>query len=101
MPFTFRRLGPTTIVNDKNSHAYPRETVKVLANGNYVVTWETYIVDEADDNSWHRYQDVIQRVFDQNGNPIGTETLINEPKDGINSEPIVTPLPDGRYLEAD
>jgi len=98
MPFTVQRLSPAIIVNDQNSNVYPGETVTVLANGNYVVTWSTYAVDEYDENGWHRYQDVIQRVFDQNGNPIGTEVLINEPKDGINREPIVTALPDGRYV---
>lgn len=98
MPFGITRIKPELLINDEGPGIYGSPEITALADGGYVISWETYIVDTFENDIWKRNKDIRQRVFDANGNPLGPETPINEPESGIHGRPLLKPFPSGGYV---
>jgi Ca2+-binding RTX toxin-like protein len=98
MPFTVTHIEPVTVVNDGLMYYSGLPSVTLLEGGGYVVAWKTQLVDTNEGGTWRRYNEIFQRVFDANGNPLGGEILVSEPKSEEHEAPIVTALPGGGYV---
>lgn len=67
-------------------------SITALANGNFVVTWETWDTSR-DGNSYA----IVGQVFSASGQAIGSEFVANTLNAGMQREPVVTGLPDGGF----
>ncbi|MEY4980123.1 MAG: hypothetical protein RLZZ352_2393, partial [Pseudomonadota bacterium] len=81
-----------TSVNTTTASEQFGSAVSALADGGYVVAWQSY----QDGSAWGIY---AQR-FDANGNKVGAETLVNTTTSGDQTEPVITTLADGGYVVA-
>ena len=69
--------------------------VSSLPNGNFVVTWTAYGVDNADGSGG-----VYAQEFDANGNKIGSQVQVNDYTPGNQTDSEVTGLHNGGYAVA-
>jgi len=72
--------------------------VKVLSNGNYVVTWQSAPDDGDGDDETDAPADVYSQLFNAAGVKVGVETRVNTTTAGNQEEPNVTAMTDGGYL---
>ncbi|WP_299776046.1 tandem-95 repeat protein, partial [uncultured Tateyamaria sp.] len=75
-----------------SSQAYP--SVTALANGNFVVTWQSDD-GQQDDTSGSA---IKARILNENGDEIVSEFLVNEFTNGVQSWPSVTALTNGHFV---
>ena len=83
------------LVNAETAGNQFSPTVTPLANGNFVVSWET--VDASGHPGW---RDVHARLFTADGQPVGTEFLVNVATYSNQADPNVTALSDGGFVIA-
>ncbi|MDX8355765.1 tandem-95 repeat protein [Cognatiyoonia sp. IB215182] len=75
-----------------SSQVYP--SVTALANGHFVVTWESNGGQQGDTSE----SAIKARIFDENGDEIVSEFLVNEFTNGVQSWPSVTALTNGHFV---
>ncbi len=87
-----QRLGAEFQVNSTVLGNQATASVTGLAGGGFVVTW----VDQFghDGSSWGIYS----QLYDVNGQPVGSEALVNTTTVSSQQEPAVTGLSDGSYV---
>ncbi len=72
--------------------------VKVLSNGNYVVTWQSAPDDGDGNEETDAPADIYSQLFNALGVKVGAETRVNTTIAGNQEEPNVTAMTDGGYL---
>ncbi|WP_298938577.1 tandem-95 repeat protein, partial [uncultured Ruegeria sp.] len=75
-----------------SSQAYP--SVTALANGNFVVTWQSDDGQQGDTSG----SAIKARILNENGDEIVSEFLVNEFTNGVQSWPSVTALTNGHFV---
>jgi Ca2+-binding RTX toxin-like protein len=82
-------LGSDFVVNSATvSQIHP--TVTALPNSHFVVTWMS-----SDNGADY---DIRARLFDANGNPVGSDFVVNSTTASDQGDPTVTALPDGHFV---
>jgi len=87
-------IGDATKINTTTTGSQQDTAVAALADGGWVVTWESGGGQDGD--SFGVY---LQR-YDSDGNKIGSETLVNSFTTGNQSDPSITALADGGWVVA-
>ncbi|MCC6926444.1 cadherin domain-containing protein [Novosphingobium sp.] len=88
-------LGVEFTVNSATALAQTRPQIASLANGGFVVTWETS--DTTQDGSGSA---IKARIFSSTGVPVGGEFLVNSLSSLNQQQPSVTGLADGSFVIA-
>ncbi|UVC12161.1 hypothetical protein IHQ71_29405 (plasmid) [Rhizobium sp. TH2] len=83
-------LGPELAVNTQTTADQAQSSVTALADGGWLVTWNSY----GDTNWW----DIYQQRYDMAGNKVGTETQVNTYTTNFQMQSSVTGLADGGWL---
>ncbi|MGR3378837.1 beta strand repeat-containing protein [Salipiger abyssi] len=87
-------LGDAAQVNAFSTGDQQNAAITELADGGFVVTWQSYNQDSASGYDWGIYQ---QR-YDAEGQPVGPEELVNETTAGSQSDPHVNALGTGGWV---
>src|SRR5688572_16940898 len=88
--------GDETLVNTTTTNAQKVPQVTALANGNYVVVWQDSSTAAPDVS----FDAVRGQIFHADGTPLGSEFVLSEFPFAVQQEPVVTALPDGRFVAA-
>ncbi|MEM9540606.1 MAG: S8 family serine peptidase [Cyanobacteria bacterium P01_E01_bin.42] len=80
-------------VNTYTASSQSRPALATLADGSYVVTWQSY---EQDGSSWG----VFAQRYDALGNPLGAEFQINTETASTQEHPSIAALQDGGFIVA-
>ncbi|MEP9350510.1 Ig-like domain-containing protein [Xanthobacter sp. KR7-225] len=83
-------VGGETLVNSTTSGSQQNSSVTGLADGGYVVAWESDATDNA--------RDVYAQRYAADGSPVGGETPVNTVTTGFQFAPSVAGLADGGYV---
>ncbi|MEY4980459.1 MAG: hypothetical protein RLZZ352_2729, partial [Pseudomonadota bacterium] len=86
-------VGTETQVNTTEYEFQYFPTIAALADGGYVVVWESV---PQDSGGWD--VGIYSQRYDANGKPLGGETLVNSYTDGNQEWPSVAGLADGGYV---
>jgi Ca2+-binding RTX toxin-like protein len=86
--------GNDFIVNTTANANQNRPAVAALADGRFIVTWES---DEAGDGSGTC---IRGRIYNVDGSAQGGDFIVNASTNQVQDDPSVTPLADGRFLAA-
>ena len=87
-------LGTEFLVNTETLGEQWEPSVTGLANGKFVVTWWSYSGPE---NAEKDYA-IKAQIFEADGQPFNGELPVNSTSEGHHENPIVTLLPDGRFI---
>jgi diaminopimelate epimerase len=82
--------GDDFLVNDTTTSNQYTPTVTTLADGRFVITWNSY------DNGVD--YDIRARIFNADGSAAGVDFLVNSTTANLQTTPAVTPLADGRFV---
>ncbi len=82
------------LVNEFTDYDQRNPSVTALENGNFVVTWHSYAVQQGDPSGYA----VKARIFDANGDEIVSEFLVNEFTNDSQWNSSVTELVDGHFV---
>ena len=82
-------VGSDFVVNSTTANDQMRPTVTGLPDGHFVVTWQSS--DNSEQTDW----DIRARLFDANGNALGSDFVVTSTIAGAQHEPTVTALADG------
>lgn len=85
--------GPEFVVNSAKAGNQYSSSVTALANGGFVVVWQT--LDSTQDGSGGA---VKAQVFDAAGTRVGSEFLVNSQTANTQQAPVVTALQDGGFV---
>ena len=86
-------VGNETQVNTYTTSDQTEPAVTTLADGGWLVTWQSY---GADGDSYG----IFQQRYDANGGAVGAETQVNGYATGSQADPVVTALADGGWVVA-
>ncbi|WP_207238451.1 calcium-binding protein [Pseudomonas sp. GW458-11-11-14-TSB1] len=92
------KSGGEVRINTRVADDQTDPVVKVLSNGNYVVTWQSAPDDGDGNDETDAPGDVYAQLFNAAGVKVGAETRVNTTTPGNQEEPNVTALTDGGYL---
>lgn len=92
------KSGGEVRINTRVADDQTDPVVKVLSNGNYVVTWQSAPDDGDGNDETDAPGDVYAQLFNAAGVKVGAETRVNTTTAGNQEEPNVTALTDGGYL---
>lgn len=84
------KVGGETMVNTTMGDTQSIPDIAVLADGSYVVTWQSKLQDGSD-------YGVYQRRFDKNGNAITGEVKVNTSVQGYQGDANIVALADGGW----
>jgi Ca2+-binding RTX toxin-like protein len=84
------KVGGPALVNNVTNSAQEDPTITALANGGYVVTWQS---DSFDDMS-----DIAAQVYNADGVKVGGELLVNTTRNGVQDSAEITALKDGGFV---
>ncbi|MEM8644753.1 MAG: Ig-like domain-containing protein [Pseudomonadota bacterium] len=87
------RVGSEAQVNGYSSSTQNQPAMTQLANGDYLVTWQSYNNTAAGGSSY----DIFGQVFGSDGSTIGSEFLINSEVAASQETPAVTALASGGF----
>jgi Ca2+-binding RTX toxin-like protein len=87
------KLGAEFLVNTATLNSQYEPGIASLANGNFIISWTTF--DTAQDGSGNA---VKAQLFDHNGNPLGTEFLVNSLVGDSQGSPEITALASGGFV---
>ncbi|WP_298937193.1 tandem-95 repeat protein [uncultured Ruegeria sp.] len=82
------------LVNEFTNNAQTSSSVTTLANGHFVVTWQSWDWRQGDPSG----SAIKARIFDANGDEIVSEFRVNEFTDGDQRLPSVTALANGHFI---
>ncbi|ESQ91526.1 hypothetical protein ABAC460_05955 [Asticcacaulis sp. AC460] len=83
-------------VNTENSDLITGQTITLLTNGNYVVTWRAGTYYGEGVGQW--WEDVHAQMFDADGNRLGGEFLVNTTTEQDQGQPRAIALGDGGFV---
>ncbi|MBN9672984.1 Ig-like domain-containing protein [Roseibium aggregatum] len=86
-------VGPEFLVNTDTDNQQQNGKVTALANGGFVVTWESYY-DSEGSAEW----DIKGQIYDAAGTAVGSEFPVNAETDDIQMFSDVAALPDGGFV---
>ncbi|ARE42344.1 hypothetical protein RGUI_4318 (plasmid) [Rhodovulum sp. P5] len=91
--------GPDALGDEEQVNAFVTgdqeySSIAALADGGFVVTWESYNQDSTDGND----EGVYQQRYDAEGTPVGPETLVNQTTSGYEDQPAVAGLSSGGWV---
>ncbi|RZJ40778.1 MAG: hypothetical protein EON86_11750, partial [Brevundimonas sp.] len=86
-------LGPDFLVNTVTESAQTTQSVTVLSNGNFVVTWQSFAFNGGDGSNYS----VKAQVFTAAGDKLGGEFLVNTATEGFQQNAEITALTGGRF----
>ncbi|MDA0781250.1 MAG: putative Ig domain-containing protein [Rickettsiales bacterium] len=86
-------LSEEFVVNDETFFWQQQPSVHTLDNGHFVVVWSSLYQD-------NHQSGVFGQVFDENGNKLGGEFLINETTFGTQNMPTITSIGGGEFVVA-
>jgi Ca2+-binding RTX toxin-like protein len=89
-------FGARIAVNTTTTRDQTDPQIAALDNGQFVVVW----TDDSRTGGDTNFQAVRMQVFNQNGAKVGTEILVNTATTFEQVEPVVTVLPDFRFVVA-
>ena len=84
------KVGGPALVNAVTNSAQEDPTITALANGGYVVAWQS---DTFDDMS-----DIAAQVYNANGVKVGSEFIVNTTRTGMQDSAQITALNDGGFV---
>ena len=84
-------VGTAFVVNSTTADDQSHVTVEALASGGFVIAWETSTAGGGDG-------DIMARVHDASGNPVGGEFQVNSYSATDQDYPSITALDDGGFL---
>lgn len=87
-------VGDEFIVNTETALGQQRPDVTALDDGGYVVVWES----AGQDNAETYYYGIYAQRFDENGDPFGTEFLVNTETIRTQRNPKITTIEDGGFV---
>jgi hypothetical protein len=85
------KVGPETLVNTYTTYIQATPSVTALTDGGWVVTWASLDQDGSGSG-------IYQQRYDENGDTVGPETLVNTYTTDSQSNPSVAALSDGGWL---
>jgi Ca2+-binding RTX toxin-like protein len=88
--------GDETLVNTTTAGDQKVAQVAALENGTYVVVWQNVNSAPPDDS----FDSVRAQIFHADGTPKGSEFILSEFPFAVQQDPVVTALPDGRFVAA-
>ena len=91
-------VGSEIVVPSRNpfSNTDMAYSITALNNGHFVVTWHQPVTN--DERLAGQTTDILARIYNANGTPVGTEIAVH-PADGVGQiKPIVAAQPDGSFL---
>ncbi|WP_299026248.1 DUF4214 domain-containing protein [uncultured Sulfitobacter sp.] len=94
--YSFERLAAESLSNTATDFQQLEPRITTLSDGGYVVLW----VDTSGQGGDADGSSIKARLFSDDGNALGPEILINQSTLGIQTQPSVTALVDGRFLVA-
>ena len=93
------------VASRRNDFNYEREpVVTTLSDGRFVVSWREEFISE--DWDWDSGEpnlpeiNIMGRIFQSNGTPIGSQFLINTLTENHQVNPSISALPDGGFVVA-
>ena len=89
-----KELSPEILVNNVTSQWQVGSDVTVLADGSFIVTWESYDGTQGDDSG----SAIQARIFSSDGQPTGSEFRINSFTNGLQDSANVTALANGGFV---
>ncbi|MGX1089152.1 Ca2+-binding RTX toxin-like protein [Pseudomonas sp. AP3_22 TE3818] len=84
------KVGGPALVNNVTNSAQEDPTITALANGGYVVAWQS---DTFDDMS-----DIAAQIYNANGVKVGSEFIVNTTRIGMQDSAEITALSDGGFV---
>jgi Ca2+-binding RTX toxin-like protein len=84
------KVGAETVVNTTTADTQSIPDIAVLADGSYVITWQSRPQDSSD-------YGVYQRHYDKNGNAMTGEVLVNTSVRGYQGDANIVALADGGW----
>lgn len=94
------KVGGETRINSTTSGFQQDPVVTVLANGGYVVAWQSYPDDLDNNEDTQAPSDIFTQLYNASGVKVGGQTMVNTTTTGSQEEPRVVALSDGGYLVA-
>ncbi|WP_299752062.1 cadherin-like domain-containing protein [uncultured Tateyamaria sp.] len=82
------------VVNEFHHLTQSNPNVTALADGNFVVTWQSFDGQQGDASNFA----IKARIFDANGSEVVTEFLVNEFTNTAQIDPSVTALANGSFV---
>jgi hypothetical protein len=86
-------VGDEFLVNTRTREAQTNPSVAGLADGGFVVVWQSFFQDR----SWNG---ISGQRYGADGTPVGSEFRVNETTEGDQTTPSVTALSDGGFVVA-
>ena len=84
------KVGGPALVNSVTSSAQEDPTITALANGGYVVAWQSGTFDDM--------SDIAAQVYNANGVKVGSEFIVNTARIGMQDSAEITALKDGGFV---
>jgi len=84
--------GDELFVNTVTEAQHLEAVVTGLSDGRFVVAWVSNVIDGP--------TDILGRLFNADGSPVGDEFVINSTTDGLQVEPSIAALPGGGFVVA-
>ncbi len=92
------KVGGETHINSTTTDLQSDPAITVLANGGYVVSWQSYPDDLDNDEDTQAPGDIYAQLYNASGAKVGGQTLVNSTTVGNQEEPNITAMSDGCYL---
>jgi len=92
------KVGGETRINSTTTDLQSDPAITVLANGGYVVSWQSYPDDHDNDEDTQAPGDIYAQLYNASGAKVGGQSLVSTTTAGNQEEPNVTALSDGGYL---
>ncbi|MFU5483906.1 Ig-like domain-containing protein [Pseudomonas aeruginosa] len=93
-PTGTQKLGPEQLVNQISNNNQDSPQVVALADGGYLVVWESYAASPLDKSG----DGVFARHYGSDGTPLAGEFLVNQTTVGAQRAPEALSMPDGGYI---
>ncbi|WP_281686323.1 Ig-like domain-containing protein, partial [Pseudomonas citronellolis] len=87
-------FGPEIVANQTTANSQASPSVSGLANGNFIVTWDSNDHSGPDQSGYG----IWGRIFDAAGVPVGNEFLLSTSTLGDQAMPVVVPRADGSFV---
>ncbi len=91
--------GEEFLVNSYTDGYQRSPSIAGLKDGGFVVTWMSPDQREQD-GSYYYGEDIYAQRYDDNGQPVGEEFLVNSHTDGYQESPVITSLTNGGFVIA-
>ncbi|ANV99328.1 hypothetical protein [Bradyrhizobium icense] len=91
-------VGSEILVNTATLHEQNHQQITSLSNGGFVVTWGDFSMGQGGATGDASGGAIKAQIFTADGNPLGTEILVNSETLGHQDQPRITPLSNGGFV---